>query len=117
MSKIPRINNFAELVENGIGQPVSVFIKDNDPLMGRVLHPSHYMVDSSVEYVFRTLGIVGDRDLESLCKAVARISVGRLALSQGFVVEPGPVMNPTERIDVSLRSEEPPTRTAAVDRS
>lgn len=117
MSNIPRIDDFAALVESGIGQPVSVFIKDDDPSMGPVLRPSHEMVDDAVNFVFQRLGIERDRDLESLCAAVARISVGRLVMSEGLSIEPGPLMRPYERIDVTFRDKDPVSRVADVVRS
>ena len=105
--RVPEINNFdiKDLVDLGIGQQVDVSIHDDGP-GATGSQSSHHMIMAAIDETFQRLGI-NDGSLERLCAVVARISVGRLATSQGFDVRLGGYFHPTEILSVNLRPSTP----------
>lgn len=112
---IPKIEQLPESTLLAVGQQVDVFVHDEDPRFGKVAVPSHQLVDQVIADVFAQEGVKLDSDLTRLCVLIARVTVGRLATSDGFVVKFGSFGEYSEVIDVKLRDPEPVFRNAVVE--
>lgn len=101
---IPEIRNIPEVVDRFIPDPVEVFRPHDGPGPEGFLVSSDQDTTHMVDEILETLGIPPDRNLKDLCLVMSRVAVKRLVARPSLSLEFGPWGNPSEVIEVNLKS-------------